>query len=287
VREDKQGRIPYRHGGEGVVVLYSPRRPGATRSDLGRERRPNRTEVHVARLDGQVAIVTGGGSGIGEATAVALVGRRARPLEYLARALAEEGHTAHAVAADVADADAVERLVGDVTARWGRVDVLVNSAGVNVPRRDLASVSVADWDAVLRINLTGTFLVTHAVLPVMREQGSGTVVNVSSIAGYRPMALTGPAYNAAKAGVNAFTESINLAERRHGIRACAVCPGEVATPILDKRPEPPSPAARATMLQPEDLAETVLFVATLPQRATVELLTINPTEQRDWTAELR
>ena len=250
----------------------------------------------MARLDGQVAIVTGGGSGIGDAAAaalaregakVAVVGRRPGPLEDLAHALADEGHTAHAVATDVADEDAVERLVGDVTARWGRVDVLVNSAGVNVPRRDLASLSVADWDDVLRINLTGTFLVTHAVLPVMREQGSGTIVNVSSIAGYRPMALTGPAYNAAKAGVNAFTESVNLAERRHGIRACAVCPGEVATPILDKRPEPPSPEARATMLQPEDLAETILFVATLPQRANVELLTIYPTEQRDWTAELR
>lgn len=250
----------------------------------------------MARLEGQVAIVTGGGSGIGGATAaalaregakVAVVGRRAGPLEHLARALAEEGHTARAVAADVADPDAVERLVSDVTARWGRVDVLVNSAGVNVPRRDLASVSVADWDAVLRINLTGTFLVTHAVLPLMREQGSGTVVNVSSIAGYRPMALTGPAYNAAKAGVNAFTESINLAERRHGIRACAVCPGEVATPILELRPQPPSAEARASMLQPEDLAETILFVATLPERANVELLTIYPTEQRDWTAELR
>jgi NADP-dependent 3-hydroxy acid dehydrogenase YdfG len=248
------------------------------------------------RLAGQVAIVTGGGTGIGEATAVALaregarvavVGRRAEPIEALAARVTAEGGTALAFPADVTDPDAVQGLVNEVREQWGRVDVLVNSAGVNVPRRDLASLSVADWDAVLRINLTGTFLVTHAVLPIMREQRSGTVVNVSSIAGYRAMALTGPAYNAAKAGVNAFTESINLAERRHGIRACAVCPGEVATPILDKRPEPPSPEARATMLQPEDLAETVLFVATLPQRATVELLTINPTEQRDWTAELR
>ena len=248
------------------------------------------------RLAGKVAVVTGGGSGIGEATALALaregaavavVGRRAEPLESLVATLDAEGRTAFAVPGDVTDPDAVADLVGQVRERWGRIDVLVNSAGANVPRRDLASLSVSDWDAVLRVNLTGTFLVTHAVLPIMREQRSGTVVNVSSIAGYRAMALTGPAYNAAKAGVNAFTESINLADRRHGIRACAVCPGEVATPILELRPQPPTAEARALMLQPEDLAETILFVATLPQRATVELLTINPTEQRDWTAELR
>jgi NADP-dependent 3-hydroxy acid dehydrogenase YdfG len=250
----------------------------------------------VARLDGRIAIVTGGGSGIGEATAaalaregakVAVVGRRPGPLEDLVGALAEEGHTAFAAAADVTDPEAVTDLVAQVRERWGRIDVLVNSAGINVPGRDLASLSVADWDAVLRVNLTGTFLVTHAVLPIMREQRSGTIINVSSIAGYRAMALTGPAYNAAKAGVNAFTESINLADRRHGIRACAVCPGEVATPILELRPQPPSTEARASMLQPEDLAETIVFVATLPQRANVELLTIYPTEQRDWTAELR
>jgi NADP-dependent 3-hydroxy acid dehydrogenase YdfG len=110
---------------------------------------------------------------------------------------------------------------------------------------------------------------------------------VSSMAGYRASALTGPAYNAAKAGVNSFTESINLAERRNGIRACVVCPGEVSTPILENRPVPPTPEARATMLQPEDIADTITFVATLPQRANIELLTIYPTEQRDWTTELR
>ena len=248
------------------------------------------------RLAGQVAVVTGGGTGMGEAAAAALaregarvvvVGRRPEPLAEVVGYLTEEGRTALARPVDVTDPDAVEGLVAEVTERWGRVDVLVNSAGINVPRRDLASVSVADWHAVLQINLTGTFLVTHAVLPIMRRQRSGTIVNVSSIAGYRAMALTGPAYNAAKAGVNAFTESINLADRRHGIRACAICPGEVATPFLEQRPQPPTAEARATMLQPEDVADAVLFVAALPQRANVELLTMYPTEQRDWTAELR
>jgi len=244
----------------------------------------------------QVCLVTGGGSGIGQATATALAragatvvvaGRRREPLEEVVTGLTREGLTAAALPGDVTDPADADGLVADITERWGRLDVLVNSAGANVPRRDLASLSVADWTAVVESNLTGTFLVTHAALPGMRAQRFGTIVNVSSIAGYRAMELTGPAYNAAKAGVNAFTESINLADRRHGIRACAVCPGEVATPFLAFRPTPPSAAARATMLQPEDVAAAVLFVATLPPRVNVELLTMYPTQQRDWSAELR
>jgi NAD(P)-dependent dehydrogenase (short-subunit alcohol dehydrogenase family) len=248
----------------------------------------------VGRLEGQVAIVTGAGSGIGRATAmafvdegcrVALVGRRPEPLGELAEELEEHGGDVLLCPADVTDRVAVEVLVDRVVSTWGRIDVLVNNAGSNVRRRKVEEVSEQDWDAVLRVNLTGTFLVTQAVLPHMRAQGSGTVLNVSSMAGHRASALTGPAYSAAKAGVISFTDSLNLTERVHGVRACAVCPGEVATPILDLRPQPPSAEARAAMLQPEDLAQTLLHVASLPQRATIELLTIYPTVQRDWTAE--
>ena len=249
----------------------------------------------MARLDGQVAVVTGAGSGIGRATAaafahegcrVALVGRRPGPLEELAAELGGLGVDCLALPADVADRAGVQRTVDEVLRRWGRVDVLVNNAGLNVATRDVGSVSADDWATVLDVNLTGTFLMTQAVLPTMRAQRSGTVLNVSSLAGYHAMALTGPAYSAAKAGVNSFTASLNLTERVHGIRACAICPGEVATPILDRRPKPPTAEARASMLQPEDVAQTLLFVATLPPRATVELLTIFPTEQRDWSAEV-
>ncbi|MGY1602931.1 SDR family oxidoreductase [Geodermatophilus sp. SYSU D00815] len=248
------------------------------------------------QLAGQVCLVTGGGSGIGQASAaalaragaaVAVVGRRREPLAEVVAGLAAEGRAAVALPGDVTDPAVAEDVVADVLDRWGRLDVLVNSAGANVPDRDLESLSVADWHTVVQSNLTGTFLVTRAALPTMRRQRSGTVVNVSSIAGHRPMRLTGPAYNAAKAGVNAFTESINMADRRHGIRACAVCPGEVATPFLAFRPTPPSDAARATMLRAEDVAAAVLFVATLPPRVNVDLLTMQPTEQRDWSAELR
>jgi NAD(P)-dependent dehydrogenase (short-subunit alcohol dehydrogenase family) len=248
------------------------------------------------RLDGQVAIVTGAGTGIGRAVAVALagagatvaaVGRREGPLAETVAEVSAQGGSSFAVPADVTDPAAVEELVADVVRRCGRLDLLVNNAGVNVPRRDMASVTVEDWTTVLQVSLTGAFLMAHAALPVMRRQRSGTIVNVSSMAGMHASALTGPAYNAAKAGVNSLTESLNIGERRHGIRSCVICPGEVSTPILDSRPEPPSAEARESMLQPEDVAATVLFVAALPARATVELLRVLPTEQRDWTAELR
>ena len=249
----------------------------------------------MSRLAGQVAVITGAGTGIGQATAgafaaagcrVALLGRRHAPLEETAGRLRADGADCVALPADITDAAAVQDALAQVLTRWGRVDVLVNNAGTNVARRDLTGISLQDWAHVVDVNLTGTFLVTRLVLPTMRAQGAGTVINVSSIAGHRPMALTGPAYAAAKAGVNSFTEMLNLTEREHGIRACAVCPGEVATPILEQRPHPPSPEARASMLQPEDLAQILLLVASLPQRATVELLTVTPTVRRDWAAEL-
>jgi NADP-dependent 3-hydroxy acid dehydrogenase YdfG len=122
---------------------------------------------------------------------------------------------------------------------------------------------------------------TTSALPLMRRQQRGTIVNVSSIAGLMAGLLSGPAYSAAKAAVVSFTQSVNLAERGNGIRACAICPGEVETPIINLRPHPPSAEARATMLQPDDIAETILHVASLPMRAAIELVVIRPTVLRD------
>lgn len=246
-----------------------------------------------------VSVVTGAGSGIGRATAVALgshggadavvvlVGRRAETLEETASLVSRAGGRPVVQVADVADADQVEGLREVAEGEGGgAVDLLVNNAGLNVPARRLHRLTPADWDLVLRVNATGPFLTAHAFLPGMRARGGGTIVNVSSLAGVRPGVLSGPAYSAAKAALVSFTGSINLAERRHGIRACSICPGEVATPILDDRPVPPSADARATMLQPEDVASTILHVATLPPRALIELVVILPTAERDQSAEL-
>jgi len=247
-------------------------------------------------LAGQVAIVTGAGTGIGRAIALAfaregavmtLVGRRREPLAQVAAEIAAFGGVADVAPADLTRAEQVDALARDVIERWGRVDILVNNAGTNVPRRALAELDPEDFRLVVDANLVAPFLLTRAVLPSMRAAGRGTIIAISSMAGVRASLLSGPAYSAAKAGLNSFVESINLAERRYGIRACAICPGEVDTPILEQRPVVPPPEARATMLQPEDVAAVALLAATLPDRAAVELIVLRPTQLRDVTTELR
>ncbi|MCS7102119.1 MAG: SDR family NAD(P)-dependent oxidoreductase [Burkholderiaceae bacterium] len=240
-------------------------------------------------LAGRVAWITGAGSGIGLAAArelaaagaaVVLSGRRAEPLAHAAAALRAAGAQAQEAPLDVADAPAVARTAQAILARHGRIDILVNSAGLNVPTRFWRDQTVAGYEEVVRVNLNGTFYCTHAVLPAMRARGDGLIINVASWAGRHVMALVGPAYNAAKHAVVALTETINIEEGRHGIRACAICPGEVATPILEKRPVPPSPEERAKMLQPEDLGRTIRWVAEQPPHVCVNEILISPTYNR-------
>ena len=130
-------------------------------------------------------------------------------------------------------------------------------------------MSAEGWDEVVAINLCGLFYCCHAVLPAMRAQKDGLIINISSWAGRYASTLTGPAYNATKRAVIALTESINAEECMHGIRATSVLPGEVATPIMEKRPVPPAKEDRERMLQAEDLGQTILYLASLPPRACV------------------
>jgi NAD(P)-dependent dehydrogenase (short-subunit alcohol dehydrogenase family) len=225
------------------------------------------------------AIVTGAGSGVGRAVAlrllaggwrVGLVGRRAETLAETA-ALATAGE-AVALPCDVADAGAVARAFAD----FGPIDVLVNAAGTNVARRSLDVVTAADFRQLVDANLTGAFHCVHAALPPMRKRGGGTIVNVVSDAGLVANSKAGPAYVASKFGLVGLTQSINAEERGRGVRACAICPGDINTPLLDKRPAPPPVAAREAMLQPEDLVACVMLVIDLPPRAVVEQLVVRP-----------
>lgn len=231
-------------------------------------------------LKNKVAWITGGGSGIGLAGAlefkkagatVVISGRTAATLKHPGL---------EAVACDVGDKAQVAKAHAEVEQRYGRVDILVNSAGINVPRRHFKDVTVENWDQIVAVNLSGTFYCTHAVLPGMRARKDGVVINVSSWFGLYTNALAGPGYSATKRAVIAFTEQLNMEECANGIRATSVLPGEAATPILEKRPVPPPAHERARMLQPEDLGRTLLFIATLPARACVNEIIISPTWNR-------
>jgi NADP-dependent 3-hydroxy acid dehydrogenase YdfG len=242
-------------------------------------------------LAGKVAWVTGAGSGIGQAGALALAedgalvvlsGRRADAVADTAKRIAAAGGRAETEMLDVADSKAVEAAAAAILKRHGRVDILINSAGLNVTKRNWDTVDAEGWDTVVGIDLDGAFYATRAVLGAMRAQKDGLVVNISSWAGRYDSYLTGPAYNAAKHGLVAMTAHLNMAEGKNGIRACVICPGEVNTPILDKRPIPVPPEVRAKMLQPADMGETIRFLARLPAHVCISEMVIAPTNNRLW-----
>ena len=241
-------------------------------------------------LKGKVAWITGGGSGIGLAGALELAkagahvvisGRTARTNESALAELKKAG-SAEATQLEVSDKAAVVRTAAEIEKRHGRIDILVTSAGTNISggKRNLKVMSLDGWDEVVAINLNGLFYCCHAVIPGMRARKDGLIINISSWAGRYPSVLTGPAYNATKRAVIAVTESINQEECANGIRATSILPGEAATPILEKRPVPPSKEERARMAQPEDFGKAILFIASLPARTCVNEIIITPTWNR-------
>ena len=245
-------------------------------------------------LKGKVAWITGGGSGIGLAgalelaragTHVVISGRTAATNASALEQLKSVG-SAEVLQLEVSDRKAVAQAAKHILQRHQRIDIVINSAGTNLGKRNWNNVEVEGWDEVVAINLSGLFYCCHAALPAMRKQKDGLVINISSWAGRYASTLTGPAYNATKRAVIALTESINAEECVNGIRATSVLPGEVATPIVEKRPVPPPKADRERMLQAEDLGQTILYLASLPPRACVNELIISPTWNRFYVGGL-
>ena len=241
-------------------------------------------------LQDKVVAITGGGSGIGAGIAhalaragckVAIGGRRVETLKTVEDSLGEASGSICVHPLDVADDASITAFFDWVEAQWGEVDILVNSAGVNIVNRTIADMRPEQWDEVLRINATGAYRCMHRVLPAMRRRRDGVIINISSVAGKRAIALGGVAYSASKFAMTALGTTTSNEVRHEGIRVTNVYPGEVNTPILDRRPVPVTDEHRAAILQPEDLASLVVAICQLPPRANVPEIVIKPTIQ-EW-----
>ena len=249
----------------------------------------------MGRFDGKVVWMTGAGSGIGRAGAlmfaeggatVALLGRRKEKLEETAAQIAAHRGRSSVAPVDVGDRAAVDRVAKRLLAELGRVDILVNNAGLNVlgNARRMENLTPEDWDHVIQVNLTGQYNMFHAVFAPMRAQKEGLIINVISTAAKNPSGVAGMAYQSAKFGMMGFGVSLNKEAWKFGIRTCNIFPDETNTEIMLKRPVRYSDEELARILQPEDLAQAMSFVASLHPRASVHDLTLYPTFPKVYSA---
>ena len=228
--------------------------------------------------------ITGAGSGIGQAMArafakagcaVALTGRQAAPLEALGEEIAAGGGRAMVLPCDVMDREGMAAAAARVVEATGRLDMLCNNAGLNIPRRSWADIDWPAWEAVIDINVKGALNAIAAALPTMRAQGSGVILHTSSWAGRFPAAGGGVPYGASKHALSELSATLNAEEGANGIRSCSLNPGGVATPLMTRRPGY-TPEMAATMIQPEDLADAALFVARMNPNVAVHEITVGP-----------
>jgi len=246
----------------------------------------------MAAFVGKVAWMTGAGTGIGRAGAlmfaregavVALIGRRRDKLDEVATEVRALGGKAMVEALDVADRAKVGEAADRLLKQLGRVDFLVNNAGINVLDRRLDEISAENWDYILAVNLTGAFNMVQAVMPAMRAQRDGLIINVASTAAKRVSGVAGIAYSASKFGMLGMSLSLTQEAWKFGIRACCLCPDDVNTPIMARRKVQYPPEVLEQFIQPEDLAETMRFVALMPRRTSIPEMIIYPTNIRPYT----
>ena len=231
--------------------------------------------------------MVGASSGIGRAAAVLFAregakvvaaARREDRLQSLKEELAKEQREITVRRADASIPKDMEQLAQETLEHFGRIDVLVFATGTNIPDRAMARLTPQLWNSVVEVNLNGAFYATYAVLPSMRKAGAGHLIYVASISGVITD-VSGAAYQASKRGLLGMAHAIRLEEKQNSIKTSVICPGLVDTELLEKRPVKPSPEILAQALQPEDVAETILFVAKLPPRAAIPELHMMPTLQ--------
>lgn len=231
----------------------------------------------------QTVWVTGAGSGIGAAMVrafagagynVALTGRTRESLAEVAGSLAEDARSL-IVAGDVTDRGAMADLATQIADWGGGLHVLCNNAGLNVPRRTWADLDWESWDRVLEVNVTGALNVIAACLPIMRAQKDGVMIQTSSWAGRFHSSVSGVAYGASKHALSDISASLNGEEGANGIRSTALCPAEVATPLLAQRPGFDT-SRLPGMIQPEDMAQTALYVAQMNPSVAIHEIVLAP-----------
>ena len=247
-------------------------------------------------LKGKSVILTGAGSGIGKVTAkmlgeqganVFVVGRRENLLKESVKEIENAGGKGAFLSADPEDGDSAANVAEEAIKEFGNIQYLVNNAGHSSKVRSMRYVKKDDWQSVFNVNVEGVYRLTQAILPNMIENGGGTVVTISSMAAINPGLMGGVPYSSAKAAVAAMMTAMRQELREHGIRSCTIYPAEVDTPILDNRPLPPDAQARATMMMPEDIAETILLCMRMPHRTIVQDVIVSPTIQRDVSEDMK
>ena len=243
-------------------------------------------------LENKVAWITGAGSGIGQNAAIKLSklgmkiilsGRNKKKLKETALKC---GDNFLIKTLDISNKQSVQDVVSEIKKEFKYIDVLVNCAGINIENRDWDNIHENEWDNVIQTNLNGLFYCCRSVIPLMKQKMDGLIINISSWSGNHVSLLSGVSYTSSKHALNAMTETINMKYCNYGIRACALCPGEVSTAILDKRPKKLSIEQKNKMLQPDDLGETIAFLCEMPKHVCINELTISPTWHRRYIAEL-
>jgi NADP-dependent 3-hydroxy acid dehydrogenase YdfG len=239
--------------------------------------------------DGRTVWVTGAGSGVGRAVAVSaaaagarvvLTGRRPEALAETAALVRTAGGVALELPCDTTQAEALEQSYALLRSQWGPPTDLVLSAGLNAPHRYWRDQSMAAFRAIVDTNLTAAAAAVHLALPDLRAAGGGVVVFLSSISGWQFSPDAGVAYSASKTAVQSLAAHLNAQENRHGVRACAVCPGDIDSDFLILRPVVPGSGDREQMLTPDDVARTVQFVLDSPPEVCINELVVTPTKKQ-------
>ena len=243
-------------------------------------------------LEDKVVWITGAGSGIGQNAAVTLskLGMKVilsgRNIKNLQETALKCENNPIIKKLDIADKNQVKNLAQEIKMEFMHLDILINCAGINIENRDWDNINETEWDDVFQTNINGLFYCCKSAIPLMKERQDGLIINISSWSGNHVSLLSGVSYTSSKHALNAMTETINMKYCNLGIRACALCPGEVSTAILDKRPKKLSKEQKDKMLQPDDLGETVAFICQMPKHVCINELTISPTWHRRYIADL-